>query len=407
MTGRSEISMSTEKKDQYWVMARRNRSHGLEPIREACRRAGNPQEKLKVIHVAGTNGKGSTVNYLRTILCEAGYKTGTFTSPHLTAHFDRIRIDDRWIEEDVFNTYLEKHISDIEELDLGMFEIDCLIAFEWFYDQKVDYAIIETGLGGRLDNTNIISSPVLELITTIGMDHTRILGERKTQIAFEKAGIIKKNSHCLYGYLDEECAMIMRMRAGRMQAAAHGIEPYRGISAEEMVFRGSVYEISGAGYQKANAALAIAAAQFLGIHTDTPVMKKAIRECQWKGRFETVCASPRVIIDGAHNEEGISALCRSLDMLEKPLTVVFSALRDKPGRKMAAALKEHAERLIITHFENARADVTQSLAVAGAEIIEDWEKAIDSALEKAGPGTVVITGSLYFVSVVRSRFLNE
>ena len=136
-------------------------------------------------------------------------------------------------------------------------------------------------------------------------------------------------------------------------------------------------------------------------------MKKAIRECQWKGRFETVCASPRVIIDGAHNEEGISALCRSLDMLEKPLTVVFSALRDKPGRKMAAALKGHAERLIITHFENARADVTQSLAVAGAEIIEDWEKAIDSALEKAGPGTVVITGSLYFVSVVRSRFLNE
>lgn len=131
-------------------MARRNRSHGLQPIREACRRAGNPQEKLKVIHVAGTNGKGSTVNYLRTILCEAGYKTGTFTSPHLTAHFDRIRIDDRWIEEDVFNTYLEKHISDIEELDLGMFEIDCLIAFEWFYDQKVDYAIIETGLGGRL-----------------------------------------------------------------------------------------------------------------------------------------------------------------------------------------------------------------------------------------------------------------
>ncbi|MBQ9824357.1 MAG: bifunctional folylpolyglutamate synthase/dihydrofolate synthase [Solobacterium sp.] len=399
--------MDSEKKDQYWVMSRRNRSHGLEPIKEACRRAGNPQDKLKIIHVAGTNGKGSTVNYLRTILNEAGYKTGTFTSPHLTSHFDRIRIDDVWIEEDVFNQYLQKHLKTIEELDLGMFEIDCLIAFEWFYDRKVDYAVIETGLGGRLDNTNIVKNPVLELITTIGMDHMQILGDRITEIAFEKAGIIKKNSHCLYGYLQPACAKIIQHKAQRMHAAAHGIEKYREPSAKEMVFQGVTYEISGARYQKANAALAIAAAHFLGIKTDTPDMKEAVRVCQWKGRFETVSEHPRVILDGAHNEEGVRALCRSLDGLPKPLLIVFSALRDKPGRKMAEILKGHADQLIITHFENARADDTDGLAVEGAEIMDSWQEAVKKAAEECGEGTALITGSLYFVSVVRAWLTDD
>ncbi len=398
--------MNSEIRDQYWVMARRNRVHGLDPIRNACRDAGNPQEHLKIIHVAGTNGKGSTVNYLRTILNEAGYKTGTFTSPHLSAHFDRIRIDNRWIEEDVFNSYLQRNMDAVEKYDLGMFEIDTLIAFEWFYDQKVDYAIIETGLGGRLDNTNIIEKPLLSLITTIGYDHMQILGDRLTQIAFEKAGIIKRGSTCLYGYLRPECVNVIRRRAERVHAAVHGIERYYDRGRNRMEFMGCEYEISGAEYQKANASLAIAAASFLGIHTDTEQMKKAIAECGWPGRFEKIRENPDVILDGAHNEEGVRALVSSLKDLKKPLTVVFSALRDKPGKKMASILREHCDELIITAFENARADTTDDLKTDGAIVIDDWKKAVSEALKKSENGTVVITGSLYFISTVRSELMD-
>jgi dihydrofolate synthase/folylpolyglutamate synthase len=151
----------------------------------------------------------------------------------------------------------------------------------------------------------------------------------------------------------------------------------------------------------------IAAAQFLGVSTDTPAMKEAIRRCSWKGRFETVSEKPRIILDGAHNEEGIRALCRSLDGLEKPLIIVFSALRDKPGRKMASLLREHADRLIITHFENARADDTGGLAVDGAEVIENWQEAVKTAAAQCAQGTAVITGSLYFVSVARAWLTGE
>ena len=161
-----------------WVMQRKNRYHGLSPLRKACEKIGNPQDDLKIVHIAGTNGKGSTTNYLKDILIANGYKTGTFTSPHLIDHRDRIRINDAWIPEDKFLYYLNRYMDLILEYDLGMFEIDEMICFAWMKEEKVDYLLLETGLGGRLDNTNIIEHPVLEIITTIGFDHMNVLGNR-------------------------------------------------------------------------------------------------------------------------------------------------------------------------------------------------------------------------------------
>ena len=382
-------------------MSRRNRMHGLEPIRKACAAFGNPQNQLKIIHVAGTNGKGSTVNYIRAVLCALGYRVGTFTSPHLTAHFDRIRINDVWIEEDVFNAYLEKNMKVIEELDLGMFEIDTLIAFEWFAECKVDYAIIETGLGGRLDNTNIIEHPLLSLITTIGFDHMAILGDRLTQIAFEKAGIIKHGSHCIHGYLTPSCTKVIHARARAVQAACHGIRAYRDTGMNQMEYRGCIYEVSGAQYQKANACLALEAIRFLGFDIKDERVKKAVRECTWKGRFEKISEHPDIILDGAHNEEGIRALCASVTDLKRPLVCVFSALKDKPGRTMSGLLEEAVDQLIVTSFENERADSIDHLVSEHALIIDDWHEAIEKAEQNAENGTVLITGSLYFISTVR------
>ncbi len=397
--------MENNKRDQYWVMARANRYHGLEPLRKACAKLGNPQNELKIIHVAGTNGKGSTVNYIRAALNALGFRTGTFTSPHLSAHFDRIRIDDEWIAEEVFNQYLEKNMEIIETYDLGMFEIDTLIAFEWFRDMHVDYAVIETGLGGRLDNTNIIENPLLSIITTIGYDHMAVLGDRLSQIAFEKAGIIKPYGHCIFGYVKPECERVIRLRAGMMHAAALRLENFRDLGLGEMEYHNVRYEISGGEYQKANAAMALAAIRFLGFDITCVKVKEAIAQCTWKGRFEKVSEHPDVILDGAHNEEGIHALCASLRHLKKPLAVVFSALRDKPGRQMASMLEEYADLLIVTAFDYYRADTTDDLVSEHGVIENDWHTAIEKAKRFAQEGTVVITGSLYFISTVRDYLM--
>ena len=392
--------MQSEKKDQYWVMARRNRYHGLAPLKKACEAIGSPQKSLKMIHVAGTNGKGSTVNYMRSCLNALGFRTGTFTSPHLDAHFDRIRIDDAWIEEETFNEYLEKFMQIILENDLGMFEIDTLIAFAWFADRKVDYALIETGLGGRLDNTNIID-PLLSIITTIGFDHMAVLGSRLTQIAFEKAGIIKQGGHCIYGYVNDSCEKVIRAQANRLHAAAHRLPKYRDTGRNEMEFHGVLYQVKGARYQKANAAMALEAIRFLGFDTASEEVKNAIRSSMWKGRYELLSEHPDVIVDGAHNEEGIRALCASLDDVKRPLAIVFSALSDKPGRKMASMLEGYADLLIVTNFASERASDTRQLLSPHAKIEEDWHQAIEHAKQFAHDGTVLITGSLHFISTVR------
>ena len=394
------------KKDAQWVMARTSRSHGLLPVQKVLKKYGDPQDQLKIIHVAGTNGKGSTVNYLKDILMAKGYRVGTFTSPHLEEHYDRIRIDDVWISEERFDAYVEEIADDIEAYDLGMFEIDLIIALRWFEEEGVDYAVIECGIGGRLDNTNIIKSPLVSVITTIGFDHMSLLGERLSQIAFEKAGIIKPYCSCAIGFLDPEAEEVIRMQAYRKHAkisspASH----YRETGRDTFVYRGQEYRIRGGRYQKHNAALALHTAWLLGIDIEDQKVIEAVLDSQWKGRFETVSEKPLIILDGAHNEEGVRALCDSIGDLPHPLRIVFSALKDKPGRHMAEMLKERCDLLYITSFSFYRADTLEDLEVSGAFLYEDWKEAVDSAVSYDEGGCTVITGSLYFISEVRKYLL--
>ncbi|MBQ3459674.1 MAG: bifunctional folylpolyglutamate synthase/dihydrofolate synthase [Solobacterium sp.] len=390
------------KRDVEWVMARHSRSHGLLPIRTVMKKYGDPQDQMKVIHVAGTNGKGSTVNYLRDILMALGYKVGTFTSPHLEHHFDRIRINGNWITEERFNAYLEEMMDDIEELDLGMFEIDTVISLRWFYEQKVDYAILECGIGGRLSNTNIVKKPVLNVITTIGYDHVDLLGSRIEQIAFEKAGIIMPYANCALGFLLPKAENIIRHTAYARHAAVSSPKRwYRDVGEHAFVYRGHTYTIQGGDYQKHNAALALHGIWLLGLDVGSEKVREAVAASQWRGRFETMSKDPLIVIDGAHNEEGVRALCESAASLPRPLRIVFSALRDKPGRKMAQMLKDSCDRLYITHFEFYRADTVAGLSVEGAETVDNWQEAIQKAVSFAADGSTLITGSLYFISVVR------
>ena len=389
-----------EIRDIEWVMRRKNRHHGLAPIRAALKDAGDPHLKLRTVHIAGTNGKGSTVSYLRALLESEGYRTGTFTSPHLVSHCDRIRINNEWISEETFLSYLAKDMEMIEKYDLGMFEIDTLIALQWFADEKADIILMETGLGGRLDNTNIFDNPELCIITTIAYDHMEILGSRIQQIAFEKAGIIMPYGRCITGHLDPHAMNVIRRNAWRRHARVIEAGKIRDTGGNSFVLRGVRYTVQGARYQKQNAALALEAARLLGVDAGSDKAVRAIAGTVWPGRFETVRHDPEVILDGAHNEEGIRALCESLPAVKEPLTVVFSALGDKPGRKMASMLKRRCQRLILTHFDNARSE-KKPLEMKGAESIADWQAAAEEAL-KQKEGTVVFTGSLYFISLVRA-----
>lgn len=395
--------------NEEWVMSRHNKNHGLTPIRTILNKAGNPQNKIRIIHVAGTNGKGSTCNYLKDILISQGYKTGMFTSPHLVNHRDRIRINDAWIPHDVFMKYLKRYYEDIVEYDLGMFEIDTLIAYTWFYEEHVDYAIIECGLGGRLDSTNVIEKPVLSVITTIAKDHMQILGDRIEQIAFEKAGIIMPYETCAVGMIDTKALTVIERHAWRIHASVKKMPAYRNLGKGIFSFMHDTYALSSlAEYQKQNASLALWCSYLLGIDIHSESVKQAVNQSMWAGRFEKVSENPDVYVDGAHNEEGIEALTASAGCLKRPLITVFSALKDKPGMKMAERLQGISDVLIVTSFHNARADTLDDLSPDGAIKEPSYEKAIEKAVRLSDvKGTVLICGSLYFVSIVREMFTKK
>lgn len=394
-----------DKYTEEWVMSRRNLNHGLSPLKNVLQSCGNPQDKIRCIHIAGTNGKGSTTNYLKDILVSQGYKVGMFTSPHLMTHRDRIRINDTWIAESVFHQYLLKYCDVIEENQLGMFEIDTLIAYNWFYDEKVDYALIETGLGGRLDNTNVIACPALCVITSIGFDHMQILGTRMQQIAFEKAGIMMHGSKCIVGHIPCSARQVIQRFAFRKHAMIIPLSDYYKTGKQTFRFGGDIYQIATkAQYQMHNASLALLAAEILGVNIHSDIVKRAVKDSKWLARYETVCESPRVIIDGAHNEEGIRALCASVKNEPKPIICVYSALKDKEVHKMGQYLKQACQTLIVTQFENERAGCAEDLYVDGALIEKSYVSAIQRAMKLCQNGTVVITGSLYFISEVRKLF---
>ncbi|MCR5795704.1 MAG: bifunctional folylpolyglutamate synthase/dihydrofolate synthase [Solobacterium sp.] len=391
-------------RDTEWVMARKNRYHGLSFLKNACREAGDPQRDLRIVHITGTNGKGSTVNYLRDILMSEGYRVGTFTSPHLQDHRDRIRLNGEWIPEETFSSLLKEYMPLIEKYDLGMFEIDCLLCFVWMKQMKADWLLLEAGLGGRLDNTNIIDKSALSVITNTGMDHMQILGSRKAQIAFEKAGIIKPDGKVISGENDPVCRSVIRAHAARIRAGASFLNAYRPAGTHVFRFQDERYEVQGAAYQKANAALALYAAQMLGVNIKKDSVKEAVRTSFWPARFERVRAN--VILDGAHNTDGIRALCSSLQGLPRPLTVVFSALKDKQVSEMAAMLDKNCDHLIMTYFENTRSE--KGHADSGYTYIEDMREAVKRGIEEAGnTGTCVITGSLYFISIIREMFFEK
>lgn len=365
----------------------------------------NPELQIKSIHIAGTNGKGSTTNYVAHILMNANYRVGTFTSPHLIVHNDRIRINNQNISDEDLLLYANKYMPYFDKYGLNMFEIDFVLAIMYFIDQKVDIAVFETGMGGRLDATNELK-PLVNAITNIGMDHMQFLGDNLTKIAYEKAGIMKANTVCISTERKKECIEVFKDSANKVNAVLRLVEPLAVMSYPNLVLKYNdlTLELGDvAMYQRYNAALALGIIEELKVQ-GLKISDEAIIEGfknKWAGRFERVSEKPLVYIDGAHNEEGIEALVESIKAFNKDTYILFAALSDKPVDDMLGALKDVSKEVCVTTFANKRQRNKDDYP-SEYLFIDDYQKAIEYIMRK--DGLIVITGSLYFISLVKEYF---
>ncbi|WP_282033042.1 bifunctional folylpolyglutamate synthase/dihydrofolate synthase [Metabacillus indicus] len=402
---------------------------GLKRMEWLMNRLGNPHKKVKTVHVAGTNGKGSTIAYMRNVLTEAGYKTGTFTSPFLETFNERISMNGIPIPdaEMLFLANTIKPLSDeLEQTELGgptEFEIITAMAFYYFGNhEKTDVLLLETGLGGTLDSTNI-SEPVLTMITSIGYDHMHILGNTIEEIAGEKAGIIKHGVPMLTAVTDERALNVIKRRAAEKNAdlfhdsfpvLKH--EPLRGGERFDMKtpyhsFEGLEISMRGE-HQVQNAALAVMALDYLRVHglfaAGDEHIRKGLHQTNWSGRFEQVSEYPAIILDGAHNKEGAESLAAVMrrHYAGKRIHVLFSALKDKEYSPMISILAGIADSMHFTTFDFPRAACASELYEACTHPVksfhEDWKGAIDEMMAAGESGDIyLVTGSLYFISEVR------
>jgi len=376
---------------------------------------GHPERQLKCLHVAGTNGKGSTTDYLRSILQQHGYRVGSFTSPHLIVHNDRIRINNQFISDEDLLAYGNRFREYYDQYDLSMFQIDMLISIYYFLENKVDYVVYEVGMGGRLDTTNVII-PMVSVITNIGFDHMAYLGDTLPKIAYEKAGIIKEGVPVFTGETKKSCLEVFdRVAREKHTAVTKTRAPEGQLINNRVFFRYRGYNISlptMALYQVKNASLALRVAEYLRkshlIELSKDDIRSGLQNTAWAGRFEIISDKPRIIVDGAHNEHGITAVQDSIRNLEHPLCIIASILSDKQYDKMIKKLNQLADELIITTFSSSRSTPLQQL-VGNNDVtaISDYRRALDYATEKYASGTILITGSLYFVSEIRSLYKGD
>lgn len=396
------------------IEQRKNRGYGLDHFKQYMASLGNPQNRLRSIHIAGTNGKGSTTNDIRSILQAAGYKVGSFTSPFMITHLDRIRINNQDIREEAFLGITNRYYDSWMEWDLSMFEIDMCIAVFYYLEEQVDFCVFETGLGGRKDATNILQ-PLVSVITNIGMDHMEFLGVTLEKIAKEKAGIVKEGIDLITAEDKECCLQVFQKHTASAHAQCIKAGEISNIqeTADGLSFDyGNLKDVALYGkarYQCRNAALAIEVCLYLQrqghIRLTEVQLRTGLHQAVWIGRFETISKEPLIILDGAHNADGIHALCETLKQMED-VQVLFSVLKDKNFEAMLQELETVCGEILVVPFYNERAlDVRLLEGRKHIHLMESYERAIPHALQKVKP--LVITGSLYFISDVRKYLIEK
>jgi dihydrofolate synthase/folylpolyglutamate synthase len=373
---------------------------GLDNITALLEGIGNPHQHLKCVHIAGTNGKGSVAHMVSAIYQSGEYKVGTFTSPHISDFRERIKINGQMVSKEFVMTFVNENRALIDKIGATFFEINTAMAFQAFADEKVDIAVIETGLGGRLDSTNVIS-PVISIITSIGIDHAEFLGDTIPEIAIEKGGIIKTEVPVVIGVDQAEAIQELSLIAINKKAPLHYPEK-------------EVYELDLLGmYQQKNASIAVKAVQLL--RDQFPIKDEQISYglshiqelTNLKGRFQMLQRHPLIILDAAHNPAGVKGLLQEINELDySQLHLVYGSSADKDLRGVFELLPNSANYYFTT-FQSSRStrkETFEEFATEfnlNAEVFESPNKALEEAVSNAHEDDLImIFGSFYMMDEI-------
>lgn len=434
-----------------WIhsLSRFGMKPGLERITAILEMLGNPHRLVKHVHITGTNGKGSTAAMLASILDAAGYRVGLYTSPYILSFTNRMAVKGKDIEHGELVELVGRVRPVVEEVAADQrfgqpteFEVVTALAFTFFARKQVDLVVLEVGLGGRLDATNVVH-PLLSIITNVSLEHTEVLGATVEAVATEKAGIIKKGVPVLTASDDEEVLGVIRRRAAALDAPLHCLYPCRGAAGKTMkhpVFsrrkvtdRGQYFDYCGfersfedlfialrGSYQLCNAATALAAVELLarqGYMISEKAVRRGLKETEWPGRLELLNNSPKLVVDGAHNPAAIKQMAQTLPdyFSYRRLVLVFGIMADKDAPAMMSALLPLADEVIFARAAIPRAADPGRLAEIARDqlhydhnrikVVEEVGTALETGLSQAGPDDLVlVTGSFYIVSEARAHW---
>jgi dihydrofolate synthase/folylpolyglutamate synthase len=406
---------------------------GLERISHIAEKLGNPQKNYKIIHVAGTNGKGSVCKFLASILTSGGYKVGVYLSPHLQRFSERIVVDNKEISGDELVSLIDKIKPIVDEMITNdntptFFEIVTAMAFQYFSDKEVDFAVVEVGLGGNYDATNIIE-PVVSVITNISLEHTDILGKTIKDIALQKAGIIKDNVAVVTA-AEGDALKVIKNAAKERKAPVYAIDEkrwervYCNLDGQEFIIKGDLTDYSVktsmlGKHQGENIALAIVTIENLqmnGVYIPEISIIDGIAKAVNPGRLEVVKHEPLILLDGAHNPDGMKTLRTTLDedFDYDKLILVLGILSDKDISSMLSIIVPIAEAIVVTRSHNSRAcepsklkEMIEKFGYKKKVVVKDW---IPDAVEYAESiakkkDLICITGSLFTVGEARDYLL--
>ncbi|MDO4742745.1 MAG: folylpolyglutamate synthase/dihydrofolate synthase family protein [bacterium] len=399
---------------------------GLSRISYLLDRLGNPQKKLRIIHIAGTNGKGSTAVMVQSICSAAGYKTGLYISPFVTDFCERIQVDGNYINENELCEITQKIREAAQTLNntdpVTEFEFITALAFECFVQKKCDVVVLETGLGGRFDATNVVEKPLVSVITRIGLDHQNVLGDSIEKIAFEKSGIIKSRCPVVVSSHQPECALeVIRAECKNKKSPLflNCLPSFSsctvGVSGNEFVFDSSVYKSGLIGtHQFDNAANAITAVEVSGLKIKQSDIVEGLSKAFLPARSEILSTEPIVILDGSHNIDGIASLSDLLRQLNiNKITAIIGMMADKSISDALRQISPLCKDIVtVTVEDNPRSACATQLASICSEfndnvhIATDYDNAIKTAIQLANGGPIVVFGSLYLSGGIRQSLIN-
>jgi dihydrofolate synthase/folylpolyglutamate synthase len=401
-----------------YTQKKQNRRENLDRVK-SCAEALDLIPSYKIVHLAGTNGKGSTAKTLSTILTLAGKKVGLFVSPFVIKFNERIQVNNEYIkDEEIINYINELYLFQNEYKEkyndvIPFFELTFLMALKYFKDSNVEVGIIECGMGGRLDATNFLKSD-LSIITNVGFDHMSVLGNTLEEIAYHKLGIAKENQTCLTCVTDDLKEYFDGYANENNINMIHIDELVSDIKISDKTYynyNGVKYSSSLLGtYQAYNTSLAIQAAKIIDNSLSYDDIMKGLNNTFWPGRLELISESPKILIDGAHNIHGIDALVNTIKNLYqgKKINIVFTALHDKEYKKMIDSLNEITNKFYFTSINDLRAtDINEFVNITrvNSEIISNFKECIDKAINDLNDEILIITGSLHFISMVREYLI--